>query len=140
MGSQDALFNSSIFRKDNPIVLACRRDLASFMGVRLTPTTDDYMAGQCLVRVTSTGLFSRWSAASGGTYDSPCILFDQVTAPAQAINGAGVQTGVSGSTLARGIMGGLVYTTLLTDYDSNFKTQLKSTDRTDSGGVQITKF
>lgn len=141
MGSQDALFNSSIFRKDNPIILACRRDLASFMGVRLVYSAYDYMPGQALVRVTSTGLFDRWSNASGGTYDSPCVLFEQVTNPQQQANSAGATlTGVSGSTLARAIMGGLVYTANLIDADAGFKTALKSIDRYDSNATEMTKF
>jgi hypothetical protein len=141
MGSQDALFSGSIFRKDNPIILACRRDLAAFMGARLVYSAYDYMPGQALVRVTSTGLFDRWSNASGGTYDSPCVLFDQVTNPAQQENSAGgTLSGVSGSTLARALIKGIVYTANLIDADSGFKTALKSIDRFDSAATQLTTF
>lgn len=139
MGVQDANFNAQIFRKDNPIILACRRDKAVFMGARLTYDGNDYNPGACLVRVTSTGLFSRWSAASGGTYDSPCVLFDQVTVSAQQANQDG-SSGASAATLVRVLMEAIVYTGNLIEGDANFKTAIKSVDRTDSGGVQMTKF
>jgi hypothetical protein len=142
MGSQDALFNNQIFRKDNPIILACRRDQAVFMGARVIYDSTGYLPGNCLVRVTSTGLFSKWSAASGGTYDSPCVMFDQLTNDQETAGfTGGVSTGVSGASLVRVLTAAKgVYTANLIDYDSNFKTQLKSKDMTDAGGVGITLF
>lgn len=144
MGSQDALYSGQIFRKDNPIILACRRDQAVFMGVRLVYSAYDYMPGECLVRYSSganSGLFDRWSNASGSSYDSPCVLFDQVTNPAQQENNpGGVLTGVSGSTLARAIMKGIVYTSLLVDFDSNFLTQIKGISLYDSAATEMTRF
>lgn len=140
MASQDALFNSSIFRKDNPIILAARRELAKFIGVRLAYDAAGYKPGQCLVRKVSDGLFYKFSAASGSTYDSACVLFDQVTVDQEQANGGGTQSGVAASTLSRALIGGLVYTGLLLDYDSTMKSALSAKDVTPAGGVQMTSF
>lgn len=145
MGVQDANFQGSIFRKDNPVVLAMRRDQAVLVAARLVYDGFDYLPGQCLVRNKtgpSSGLFQRWSTASGGSYDSPCILFDQATVPAQQANQTPIGTtgGTSGATLVRVLTKAIVWTTQLTDYDANFTTQLKSTDFVDAAGNQFTKF
>lgn len=140
MSSLDAKFKGSIFRNDRPIILACRRDQAVTMGVRVAYDASGYPVGQALARKVSDGLFYKWSAVSGTSYDSPCVLFDVCTDSAQLANNGGVLTGVSGSTLLRGIIKGLVYTDNLVEADAGFKTQLKSTDVVDSGGVKITKF
>lgn len=140
MASQDAKAKQQIFRKDNPIILACRRDQAVLMGVRVVYNSDGYLPGQALARKVSDGLFYKWSAVSGLTYDSPCVLFDQATDSDQLGNNGGVLTGVSGSTLLRGLIKALVYTGSLVEADAGFKTALKSSDVVDSGGVAITKF
>lgn len=145
MGAQDALFNNQIFRKDNPIILACRRDQAVFMGARVVYDAAGYLPGNCLVRVTAAGanqgLFRKWSAASGSTYDSPCVMFDQLTQDQQDVGVEGSTTGISGASLVRVLIKAAgVYTANLIEYDSNFKTQLKSKDMVDAGGVGITIF
>jgi hypothetical protein len=142
MSQQDANFNPQIFRKDNPIILAMRRDLASFIGVRLVYNAAGYLPGQVIARTTSTGLFSKYSAVSGGTIDTVCVLFDQCSADDQAAveSPAGTTTGISGSSLVRAIAAGYVYTGSLIDYSSGAKTALGSADLVDSGGNAITKF
>ena len=147
MGSQDAKFNKQIFRKDNPIILACRRDQAVFLSARILYDGDDYLPGQALVRLNTggnSGLFQRWSAASGASYDSPCVLFDQSLAVDQLADFGGsspVGGGASGAgVLVRVLTKALVYKSMLVEADAGFKTQLKSTDVTDAAGVTITKF
>jgi hypothetical protein len=140
MGVQDAKFNNEIFRKDNPIVLACRRDLAAFMGARLIYNSAGYLPGQCLARKVSDGLFYKWSAVSGGTYDSPCILFDTLSDSDQLASGEGLG-GASGASLVRVLINAKgVYTTALIEYDAAFKTARKTVDQVDAGGVAITTF
>lgn len=140
MSNLDAKFQGQIFRKDNPIILACRRDQAVILGVRVAYDSSGFLPGQCIVRKPSDGLFYKWSAASGGSFDSPMVLFDQCTDSDQLANNNGVTTGVSGSTLLRGLAKALVYTGNLVDGDAGFKTALKSVDVVDSGGVAITRF
>lgn len=140
MSQLDAKFSGQIFRKDNPIILATRRDQAVFMGVRVAYDSNGYMPGQALARETSSGLFKKWSAVSGGTYDSPCVLFDQCTDSDQLANNHGILTGVSGSSLLRGLTKAIVYTGNLIDADAGFKTALKSTDYFDSNAIGLTKF
>ena len=140
MANQDAKFSGSLFRKDNRVILACRRDKAEFMGARIVYDGADYHPGQVLVRKASDGLFYRFSAASGGSYDSPCVLFDDVLVADFQSEGAPSATGVQAAPLARVLMAADVYTSLLVDYDSNAKTALKSKDMVDAAGVAITKF
>lgn len=140
MSQQDAKFNSQIFRKDNPIILAARRDQAVFMGVRVAYDANGYLPGQALVRETSSGLFKKWSAASGGSYDSPCVLFDSASDSDQLANNGGVTSGVAGSSLLRALMAAIVYTGNMIEADAGFKTALKSKDMVDAGGVGLTKF
>lgn len=139
MASQDAKFNGQIFRKDNPLILAMRRDLASFVGVRVVYDSSGYMPGQVIVRKPSDGLFYKYSAASGGSFDSAMVLFDQATNDDQIAAGDGL-SGVSGATLLRGLAAAYVYTANLIDYSAGAKTALGAKDMVDSGGVAITKF
>lgn len=132
--SIDAEVNNQIFRKDFAAIIAIRRDLAQISPVRLFNDGNDYVAGQCLVRVTSSGVFKRWSAASGGTYDSPCILFEDVLAYQ-------FDSTVTGGALARAIMEAAgVYKSKLIDYDSNWKTQAAGREITDASGTTVVKF
>lgn len=139
MSSMDAKFKAQIFRKDNPIILACRRDQAVFLGVRVVYDNTGYMPGQVIVRKSSDGLFYKYSAASGGSFDSAMVLFDQATDSDQLGAGGGL-SGVSGSTLLRGLAKAFVYTGNLIDYSAGAKTALGAVDVVDSGGVAITKF
>lgn len=131
----DAEVNNQIFRKDFPMVIASRRELATIAPGRLFQDGNDYLPGQCLVRVTSTGQFKRWSAASGGSFDSPCILFEPVLAYQQ-------DSTVTGGALARLISSaeGGVYKSQLVDYNSGFKTALAGKEFTDATGVTVVKF
>jgi hypothetical protein len=140
MANLDAKFSGQIFRKDNPIILAVRRDQAVIMGVRVAYDSGGYMPGQVLVRKVSDGLFYKWSSASGATHDSTCVLFDQATDSDQLANNHGVLTGVSGSTLLRALMKAVVYTDNLIDYDSGAKGELGAVNFVDSGSVNLTKF
>jgi hypothetical protein len=124
----DARFEGQVFRKDHPMVLASRRDLASFRPVRLGYNADGYKAGQVLVRDPSDGYFKKYSLASG-TGESACVLFEDVNGESS-----------SGTALARGIFGGEVYTSALFDYVAGSKTLMDARDITDASGVQITKF
>ena len=140
MSQQDANFQSQIFRKDNPIILAMRRDKAQFIGARIAFDGDDYIIGQALVRKPSDGLFYRWSAASGGSYDTPCVLYDNCLGFDFSEDGAPSATGAQGAPLVRGLISGTVYTNKLVGSDANFLTALKAVNVVDAGGVAMTKF
>jgi hypothetical protein len=141
MAQLDANFNSSIFRKDWPIIIAMRRDLASFIGVRVPFDANGYLPGQVLAYNSSTQLFNKWSAVSGSLTPS-CILYDgcDLQSQQQVAQPPGSTSGVSGSSLLRALAGGFVYTNMLVDYNSTAKSGLGATDLTDSGGNLITKF
>lgn len=124
----DSTFNGQIFRKDHPMVLATNRQLATIFGIRLEYNANGYPAGQVLSKDTSDGLFKKYSLASG-TYPAQCILFENIDGPAS-----------SGTALARGIFGGLVFTGILTDYSAQAKADLSAKDLSASDGVGVTKF
>lgn len=129
----DAEVNNQIFRKDFSAIIAKRRDLASIGPVRLYDDSNDYLAGEVLARITSTGVFKRWSAASGASYDSVCVLFENVLAYE-------FDATVTGGALARAIMGGYVYKDKLVDYDSGAKSAMAAVEQTDASGVTVVKF
>lgn len=113
----DAKVNNEIFRQDQTIILALNRHLADIQPVRLAFDADGYKAGQVVARDTSSGLWEKWSAVSGDSPDSHCILFENV--PVQDVDSA-----ASGTAVARGIYGGDVYQDKCLELDSNAKTAL----------------
>lgn len=126
----DAQINQEIFRKDWPNVIAMRRELASIQPARLALVSGGYLGGQVLARNDSTGLWEKFSAASG-TYDAKGILFEDVSEE---------ELGATGGGLARVITSGFVYTDKLVDYDSEARTDLLAKDIVDATGISVTKF
>lgn len=127
----DASFESQVFRRDFPMILASRRDLASIKSVRLELTAGDtapFKAGQVLAYDSSSKTYKKYGAVSG-SLDASCILFENVDAPA------------SGSTvLERGVFGGEVYKSALIDYEAGVLTDLGGRIITDSDETEILKF
>lgn len=129
----DAEVNNQIFRTDWSAIIALRRDLAQISPVRLKYDANGYPAGQVLARRTSTGVFEKWSSVSGASYDTPCILFQNIIA-------ADEDSTLTGGALARGIMAGFVYKNALTEYDAGAKTALVAKEQTDATGITVVKF
>lgn len=127
----DADVVTEVVRFDQPIILATRRDLAEIRPARLKVDLTGYRAGQVLARRVSTGEFEKWSAVSGASYDTVCILFESLTALDQP---------ATGTALARVIAGGRVYTSRCIELDATARTQLGARDQTDARGVAILKF
>lgn len=131
--SIDSEVNNQIFRKDYPVVIAKRRELASLAPVRLAGDGADFIAGTAIARETSSGKFKRWTAVSGGTYDTPCVLFESV--PAYQFDSA-----VTGGALARAVVQGYVYQGSLVGSNTQFITALGGVIQTDASQVAIVKF
>lgn len=131
----DATVNNSIFRKDWASIIAYRRDLATIEPVRLAYDAAGYFAGQVIARVTSTGVFGKWSAVSGSSTDSTCILSETLTPNDEGISGVDAPTGGS---LARAIFAGYVFKSKLLDYTG--PTQLGGKEMTDATGITVVKF
>ena len=129
----DAEVNNNIFRKDYPMVIALRRDLAQISPVRLKADGNDYIAGQCLARRVSTGMFERWSAVSGATNDSQCVLFQSVLAYE-------FDAAVTGGALARAIFSGFVFQSKLIDYVAGSSLGSGAKAQTDASGLTVVKF
>ena len=130
----DAEINNSIFRRDQGAIIALRRELAQISPIRLFDDSATYFMGQCLAREVSSGQFKRWSAVSGLSYDSPCVLFADVLS-------SEFDTTVTGGSLARGIMEAAgVFKSRLISYDANFKAAIGGREITDASGVTYVKF
>lgn len=128
----DAKVNNSIFRKDHPIIIARNRQLASIIAARLAHDTDGYLAGQVLCRVTSTGLFGKYGAASGSSHDTTCVLLEDVTGDQFA--------GSTGNALARVIAGGELFYDKLLQIDSTAVTEMNGKIVFDAQAEKILKY
>lgn len=124
----DASFNGQIFRKDYKQVIASNRHLASIKAIK-TELEVELMPGQVMARDTGDGLFKKYSAVSGGSYDSVCVLLDHLT--------EGEATGTS---IMKAIFGGEVYNSALIDFDSNAQDDMGAKVITDALGDSIVKF
>ena len=79
MGSIDAKFDGEIFRKDHPIILAGRRDLASIKPIRVKFRSGGYEAGRVMGRVTADGEYNIYNdAAVDGTEVAVGVLFEAI--------------------------------------------------------------
>lgn len=129
----DSKFDTEIFRKDHPQILAANRHLASIKPVRLAYNASGYKAGTVLAKNSVSGLFQAYNdAGSSGLNTATCILFEAVDVSSFADS--------SDSALARGIWGGEVFEDKLVGIDANGKTDLNGRSIVDSTGVNIFKF
>ena len=129
----DAKVSTEIFRKDNPIILATNRHLATLLPVRLAYDAAGYKAGEVVARNTVSGLYESYDdGASSGLNTAAAILFESVEVDKFP--------SATGSAVARGIFGGEVFKSKLTGLDSNAETDLGARTIIDASGVQILKF
>ncbi len=132
MGS-DLNFNGEIFRKDHPIILAARRDLASLKPVRLAYNASGYVAGQVLGRNTVSGYYENYNdGGASGLETAAAVLFETVEVDLFASTGD--------TRIARGIFGGEVFEDKLTGLDAAAKVDFASRTIVDATGVSIMKF
>lgn len=127
----DAFSSGQIFRNDNPMILAMRRDLAVILPTRLLYQAGGYVAGTVLAQNTTSLLFVAYaSGGASGTGTAVCVLFENV-----------VDDGVTGTQpLARSVFSGYVYKDLLTGLDAGAITNLGAKTIVDSRGKNILKF
>lgn len=125
----DANFNSEIFRKDHPMIIAANRHLASIKAARLEYLADGYAAGQVIARDQSDGLFKKFSAVSGGSFDTVSVLFEDIRA-----------NSATGDVLARAVVGGEVYEGKLLDLNASARTEMGAKSVVDASGTEILKF
>jgi len=129
----DAKVNTSIFRKDHPIILATNRHLATLLPVRLAYDAAGYVAGEVVGRITADGNYASYiDGNSDGTQVAVGILFESVEAE--------LFPSTSGTALARMIAGGEVFESKLTGLDAAAKVDLKARSIIDASGVTIMKF
>src|SRR3954466_15293113 len=79
MGNTDSRFNGEVFRKDHPMILAARRDLASLKPIKLAYNSAGYAAGTVLALNSTSHLHQAYDDnASSGLNTAVCVLMDEV--------------------------------------------------------------
>lgn len=136
MSKIGASFNQSIFRTDNPMIIATNRGSAVMLPVRLSYDIDGYPAGQVLARNTTSGLYAKYDGGgASGTDVAAAILFEPH--PVEDFDPADS----SGSTMAVGIFGGCtLYQDKLVDLDSDAIDDIGAKSIIDASGVKLLKF
>lgn len=124
----DASYNDNIFRKDFYMIIAANRHLASFKAIN-TDSVDALKPGQVMARVVSTGIFQKYSAASGVGHDSVCVLFDELST-----------NEATGTSILRAVFGGELYKSELIELDANAISEMVAKEITDGKGTEIVKF
>ena len=131
MGNLTPAFDSEIFRKDYPVVLACNRHLALLLAVNLRYKSDGYRYGEVIARNTTDDLYDSYSSSgSSGLDTAAAILLESVDFGAAT----------SGTQAAVAIFGGQVYESAVSGLDSGAKTDLNGVSIKDAFGTQIFKF
>jgi hypothetical protein len=136
MASLDVKFNSEVFRKDHPMVIATNRQSAVLLPVRVKWKSGGYAAGTVLARNTTNGVYETYVDGTGsGIGTAACVLFEQLAAEDFDAQSA------AGSTTAVGIFGGCtVYVDKLVGLDAAAKTDLGAREIVDATGVATLKF
>ena len=133
MSNTDAGVNNQIFRKDNPMILAGRRDLASFVPVRLAYNASGYVSGQALGLNSVSGQWQNYNdAGASGINTCVGILFDAID--------VSEFPSTTGTVAARMITGGELFNDKLTGMDANGRTDLGARIVVDATGTNILKF
>lgn len=141
-GNSDAQFRSEVLRYDDAQIVATKRELALFLGVRLAYDADGYKAGHVLAKNSTSGLFSKYDPnGASGTDTAKCVLEKAV--PVGAFDTT--THAVSNSVLTHALFGGvLFYGKLLddddADLDDNGVTDLGAKKIVDVSGVTLLKF
>lgn len=133
MTGLNAKTSQEIFRKDNPIILAQNRHLATFVPVRLAYNASGYLPGRVLGRNSVSGNYQNYdNGGASGEDVAVGVLFDSV--PVEDFSSA------TGTQMARMIAGGELFESKMLGLDSGARTDLKSRSIIGQDGVTIFKF
>ncbi len=136
MGAVGANFDSEIFRKDYPIVIATNRHSAILLPVRLAYHADGYVAGQLLAQNSTSKRYVKYNlSGASGEDTAKAVLFE--SKPTDDFD----STASTGSTMAVAIFGGCtLYKDKLLDYDADALTDLKARLIEDASGASLFMF
>lgn len=136
MANVGANFDSEVFRKNFPMIIATNRASAIMLPVRLRYQSAGYPAGTVLARNTTDGFYQAYNdAGSSGINTANSVLFEEH--PVEDFDG----TAATSTTMAVAIFGGCtLYEDKLTGLDAAAKVDLKSTSIVDATGVTTLKF
>lgn len=136
MANVGGRFDSEIFRKNFPMVIATNRASAILLPVRLRYQAGGYAAGTVLARNTTDSLYQAYNdAGSSGINTAACVLYEEHEAEDFDAEAS------TGTTMAVGIFGGCtLYEAKLTGLDAAAKVDLKATSIVDATGVTTLKF
>jgi hypothetical protein len=127
-----ANYNGSIFRHDQPNIIAKNPQQASIDGALVAYDSGGYVAGQTMA-FNSTSLQWQKYASGGASGTNTALGFLLDNPPAD-------NTTCSGTVPLRVIVGGEVWKTALTGYDANAKTNLSAREYPDFSGPTIVTF
>lgn len=126
----DVTIDTEVRRRDNRLVLARNRQLASIVPVRLAYDADGYYPGQVIARNTVSGYYQKYdSGGSSGTDTAAAILFSQ-----------SLDMTTDTEDVGQAIMKGEVYYDNCTDIDANAVTDLNGRTYVDGNGNTILLF
>jgi hypothetical protein len=133
MATTDIKFSSEIFRKDNPMIIAKRRELADIGSVRLAYDADGYEAGRVVARNSTSGLYQKYvDGSASGLGTAAAVMFEAVAAGEFASSGD--------TLLSRGIFKGFLYKDKLVGLDAAGETDLKARTIVEADGVNVLEF
>lgn len=136
----DAFTSGNIFTPNYKSVIAIKRELAVLLPVRLAPNSlsQDYQAGTILAQYSSgagalQNFFVNYVQSASSGQGTPVCILNEFT--------VNQLTNVAPSTpLSVGIFSGIVFQTLLPNYDSTVPAALGGKNITDASGVVLLHF
>lgn len=133
MGAVGGNFNSEIFRKNYPIIIATNRHTAVMLPVRLAYHADGYEAGQILAQNSTSKKYVKYNpSGASGEDTAKAVLFESKASEDFD------STAATGSTMAVAIFGGCtLYKDKLADYDADALTDLKARLIEDASGTSL---
>lgn len=136
MSGQDMKFDSEIFRKDHPMILASNRHHATIFPIRVKYSASDIVAGTVMAYQTSGAASGQYTAyddsGASGLNSAACVLFKTVATESFA--------DASDSQMGLGIFKGELFQAKLTGLDANGITDLKARSVTGADGAVVLIF
>lgn len=142
MSNSDAQFRSEVLRYDDAQIIATKRELALFLGVRLAYDSAGYKAGDVLSKNSTSGLFQKYDPDGASGTDAAKAVLEKAVAATEFDD---TTHSVANSVLTHAIFGGVVFYAKLndtdgSDLDSNGVTDLGGRRIVDVTGVELLKF
>jgi len=138
MPNFDAGFDDEVIRRDDPNIIAMKRNLAVLGGVRLAYVAGGYEAGQVLGKNSVSGLWMKYNDG-GSSGESTAVAVLESPVPEALFPDTTAQS-ASNSVVTQAIFGGIVFYDKLVGIDANGLTDLKGRRFSDVTGADLLSF